>query len=96
MSAIYDDMIAPKLWECAKLCEEHGIAMVCYVDDQGESCRTRTLPADASFAVRLVDLAAQAHGNVDSMMIALIRHAREHGPGTSIFLKVELDWEPQP
>lgn len=93
MSVVYDELIAPKLMECAKLCEANGIPFVCYAQDDDGVSRTAFIPPGSAFGPRLVELAAQANGNVDSMMIALIRHAREHGPGSSIFLHRELNKE---
>ncbi len=88
---VYDDEIAPLLMQAAKKAEAVGLPLVCYVqlgpDNHG---RTVTLPADAPFAVRMVELAARCNGNADSFLLALIKHARKHGPGGSMLMNILL------
>lgn len=76
----YDEVIAPALLEIGRKCEEAGLSFVAAVEyEQGEYGSTTTLRAGSGFGMRLVDLAVRANGNVDALMIALSRHAEEHG-----------------
>jgi len=79
--AFYDELIAPKLAEIAGECADHGISFVAAADTGSvlnETCRY----ADGwSFAFKLVQLAAHAAGNVDRLMIDLVRYANEYGGG---------------
>ena len=84
---LYDDEIAPALLALGKQCEQHGFSLVAVVEwEPGETARTVTLQAGASFKLKLVELAARCCGNVDAMFMGLMKYAKEHGH-SSIFLK---------
>jgi len=76
---IYDDEIAPLLLEAARIAHEHEIDFVAVVDIGSEEDpyavgATRSVDmAHAQAAIRLVNLASYAMGNVDRLMIDLIR-----------------------
>lgn len=83
----YDSEIAPALLDLGKKCESSGLSFLAVVEwDPGETGQTATLTVDASFSMRLSDTATRAKGNVDALIIAMMKHAREHGH-SSIFLK---------
>lgn len=90
----YDEEIAPELLRLCALCKERGMAFVASVEfdplNMGRG-RTEFQPVDTaetlSAAQRLVHWAARANGNIDSLMIAVDRHAREHGH-SSIYLSL--------
>lgn len=76
----YDQHIAPKLAELAKECEARGMPFLALVEwEPGEGGRTCVLPPGASFGIRMAETAARARGNVDSLILALMRYAGQHG-----------------
>jgi hypothetical protein len=78
--AFYDAEVAPELLRLAGLCEDRGISLVALAEwEPGETGRTVTIAKDASFQPRLVDTAIRSHGNVDTLVLALMRYATEHG-----------------
>ncbi len=81
---IYDSEIAPKLLEVAKLCERHKLGFCAAVEYEPYSLgRTVGYPEDASYAIRLVDWAAQSHGNADKLIRGMMNQGREHGHGSA-------------
>lgn len=90
----YDQKIAPGLLRLAKQCKARGMSFVASVEyDPLNAGRGRTdvqQPDEAaklSAAQRLVHWAARANGNIDALMFAVDRHAREHGH-SSIYLSM--------
>jgi len=83
----YNDVVGPKLLELAKECEEHGLSIL-VVCEWGPNQHERTLglQAGSGFGIRLANSAAQSNGNVDSLWVAIQRHARENGHN-SVFLE---------
>jgi hypothetical protein len=76
----YEEVLKPKVVELAKACETEGLSFLALCEwEPGEYGRTCLLQPESSFALRLVDVAARATGNIDSLMLALKRHARENG-----------------
>ena len=85
---IYDEEVAPVLAALVKRCGELGFSMVARVEWMpGESGRTEFLALDASVGQKMTHWAAQADGNVDSLLLAVERHARKTGH-SSLYLKV--------
>ena len=87
--AIYDAEIGPELMRLAKRCEDCGMSFVAEVEwdpAEGAGGRTVSLADGSSFAIRLVNLAAEVKGNIDSLIIAL----RKYDPagGGSMFLRM--------
>lgn len=69
----YDEVIAPKLAEIARLCTELGMSIVARVEWQpGESGITQVVPDDAGTGQKMTQLAAHSHGNVDTFCIAMV------------------------
>jgi len=84
----YDQVIAPKLLAIGKECQDNGLGFSAAVEYEPHSLgRTSCWPKDASFAIRLVDIAIQVHGNVDQLIWALMRHGRENGH-SSVCLRI--------
>ena len=84
----YDEHIAPKLMALAKECEDNGLSLLAVCEwEHGEYGSTRTFREGSSFAIRMTDAAAKAHGNIDSFMMAIERHAIEHGH-SSMYLRM--------
>jgi hypothetical protein len=85
--AFYDKEIAPALLAVTKRCEDAGMSFVAQVEwAPTEAGSTFALAEGSSFAIRLVKLACEVRGNVDSLIIAL----RKYDPtgGGSVFLRV--------
>ena len=92
----YDEVIAPKLMEVAKLCEEHGLGMACQVEwEPGETGSTIALPKGSSFNIRLVEAAMRCRGNLDTLMIACAKHARMHGHSTLALAQMGVPTTPE-
>jgi hypothetical protein len=92
----YDEHIAPKLRDLAMECEEHGLSLLAVCEWQpGEYGRTLTLREGSGFGIRMADTAAKANANVDSFLMAIIRHAREHGHGSAYLSQLGVPCEPK-
>ncbi len=99
--SFYDEHIAPELARLAKLAQDNGISLIAMAEwEPGETGRTVTLQAGSGFGIRMAEAAMRSHGNVDSFMIAMMRHGRKHGH-SSMFLHqagvpVKPEVEPAP
>ena len=92
----YDIHIAPKLAELAKQCEARGMPFLALVEwEPGEGGRTCVLPPGSSFGIRMAELAARARGNVDSLILALMRYAGQHGHSSICLSRLGVAREPQ-
>ncbi len=81
----YDREVAPVLMELAKKCEDAKISFIAMTEwEPGETGRTATIQGDAGFGLKMAHTAMQAHGNVDSLMIAIKRYATEHGHSSAV------------
>ena len=83
---IYDAEIAPALLKIMQRCQELGFPMVASVEwEVGETGSTEFRPATNGTGPRpsakqlLVHYAARCHGNIDSMLMAVIRDAEKFG-----------------
>lgn len=78
--AIYDEQIAPALLELLKICAANGMQMIASVEyEPGESGTSIQFDGKQSLPMDLGRAALMSHGNVDSLFMSIIRHAREHG-----------------
>lgn len=76
----YDREVAPALLALAKKCEDNGLSIVAKVEwEPGETGTTATIRDGAGFGLHLTHWAATANSNVDSLIMACMRHGREHG-----------------
>lgn len=92
----YDSEIAPVLLDLAKRCEAKGLSFLAEVEwEPGETGRTATLTAAAGFGIRLADLAARAKGNADALIIAMMKHAREHGHSSMCLKQLGVPLHPE-
>ncbi len=81
----YDAEIAPGLLDAAAKCQAKGIPFLALVEyETGKLSRTEFLPTTAGIGQRIATWAARANGNVDSLMIAVQRHAKEHGHSSAV------------
>jgi hypothetical protein len=86
----YDREIAPVLLELSRKCQENGISIAAQVEwEAGETGTTAALVQEAGVGIRIAHLAMQAHGNVDSLIMALMRYGREHGHNSACLAMLE-------
>ena len=85
--AFYDVDVAPVLLDLARKCQNAGVSFLAVAEWQpGEQGRTCSLSPNSGFAIRLAEVAAKSNGNVDALILAIIRYAEEHGH-SSMFLQ---------
>lgn len=93
---VYDEQIAPKLLEVRKLCEQHGLPLVAQVEyAPGDFGMTKFLPEQSNLAMLLMNSAAMCKNNVDSLFIAIERHAREHGHSSVYLHRLGIPLQPK-
>jgi len=84
---VYDAQIAPVLMDVAALCERHGIPFLALVEYEPKKLsRTEFLGENPCLEMMLARWAARSRGNVDSLIIQIMKYAREHGH-SSVCLK---------
>jgi hypothetical protein len=72
--AAYDAEIAPALLAIAERCKVLGFHLVAHVEwFPGETGITQYVPDGASVQMRMTQLAAHAHGNFDSLGMAMLK-----------------------
>jgi hypothetical protein len=82
----YDREIAPVLLDLARRCQNNGLSIAAMVEwAPGETGRTPALAAGSGVGIRVAELAMQARGNVDSLLLALMKYGKKHGHN-SVFL----------
>lgn len=89
---IYDTEIAPELLRLGQRCQELGMSFIACVEydapNQGIGRTEYHGPIKGvSAAQLLVHWAARCNGNVDSLFMAIDRHAKEHGH-SSVYLSM--------
>jgi hypothetical protein len=86
--AFYDAEIAPALAALSKKCTDAGMSLVAQVEwAPTEAGSTFGIVPGSSFAIRLVKLACEVRGNIDSMFIAL-RKSDTPGLDQSLFMRI--------
>lgn len=84
----YDREIAPVLLQLARKCQDNGLSIVAMVEwEPGETGRTAALAADSGFGIRMAETAMRSVGNVDNLIMALMKYGEEHGR-SSVFLNL--------
>src|SRR6185437_15413192 len=75
----YDDIIAPRLKDVADFCRESGLPFVAVVEYEPDSFgQTVAALTPDRIAMTMVHLAAQAKGNIDALVISLVRYVTEN------------------
>lgn len=88
IEAIYDEVIAPKLLDVARICNEHGMPFLAQVEyAPGDYGTTADMPADRSLPMDWAYVAGRCRGNADDLIGYLISQARTRGHG-SVYLKM--------
>ncbi len=76
----YDNEVAPVLLELSRKCQSNGLSIVAQVEWwPGETGTTAAIVEGAGVGIRIAHLGMQVHGNVDSLILALMKYGREHG-----------------
>ena len=84
--AWYDATVAPALLVLGKECQERGLSLLAACEwAPGEFGRTYATPGEPSFPLRLANASLKSLGNVDSLILGIIRYAHVHGH-SSIYL----------
>lgn len=90
----YDEEIAPDLLDLAKRCHDRGLSFVAVVEwEPGEQGRTIYLQRSHGLGIELANVAAATNGNVDSLIMYIMRYGEKHGH-SSACLKI-LGVEPE-
>lgn len=94
----YDDLIAPKLLEVARLCHDHGMPFVAQVEyGPGDYGMTADLPARAerSLPMDWMYVAGRCRGNVDALIMHLVGQAKERGHGSAYLKQLGVPLTPE-
>jgi hypothetical protein len=84
---LYDTQIAPLLLQAANLCKEHKIPFIAVTEyNKDDFGCTKYLGENPSVTMLVLHWAYLAKDNVDNLIIALMRYAKEHGH-SSVFLQ---------
>lgn len=101
---IYDTEIAPQLLALSKRCQELGFPFVANVEyNVGETGRTEFCPKTdgvdnprPSAKQLLVHYAARCNGNIDVMLMAVIRDCEKFGHSSMYLRLLNVPTDPQP
>ena len=92
----YDDEIAPKLADIARLCEAHGMSFVASVEfAPGNTGSTALLALSSCMTQRMTAMASRSDGNVDKLIFSLMTYAREHGHSSICLLQLGVPCAPE-
>ena len=81
---VYDNEIAPKLLEIAKMCETEGIPFLAIVEwTPGKIGRTELQTNNECIEMVMIRRCAKTVPNIDSYIIGLSRYAKEKNIDTS-------------
>lgn len=81
--AIYDEKIAPMLAEVSKLCQQHDLPMFAVVEyEPGHFGETACQQPTQHMAVSMAHMASRCRGNLDSLVISILRFCKSKGIDT--------------
>jgi hypothetical protein len=93
---LYDREIAPALMALAKTCQDNGLSIAAIVEwEPGETGRTAALAANSGFGIRMAETAMRCSNNVDELIFALMKHAREHGHSSACLHQLGVPTTPK-
>lgn len=82
--AIYDEKIAPLLAEASRICHEHDLPMLAVVEyEPGNFGETACQTPQQHMAVSMAHMASRCRGNLDSLVISILRFCKTQGIDTS-------------
>ena len=92
----YDTDVAPAILAIARQCEERGLSfLTIIVWDPGEFGRTVSLCEGSGISIRLAYMVARAKGNVDAIIIALMKYGSEHGHNSICLSQLGVPTSPE-
>ena len=92
----YDQEIAPSLLALCKRCQDRGISFAAKVEwEPGESGTTAFVAEGAGIGMLTAAWAAEANGNADSLIMAMMKHAHEHGHNSACLHLLGVYTEPE-
>lgn len=92
---LYDEELAPKLLEVARLCEKAGLPFLATVWFDGEnSGTTRIVPKEPHPSFTLAHAAHRCGGNIDKLCLALTRSVPEEQNGSVVLRMLRGDGLP--
>lgn len=95
--AFYDREIAPKLAAIAKECEARGMSFLARVEwAAGKSGSTSVRHPHTDRDMLFVMFADRANGNGDTLIMALMKYAREHGHESVCMTRLGVPEKPEP
>jgi hypothetical protein len=75
----YDTEVAPILMDLARKCKANGLSFVATVEwNPGDTGETMTISSNAGIKILMAAWAVRAHGNADALILAMMRHGKEH------------------
>ena len=91
----YDEVIAPKLAEVAKLCGAREMSIVADVEyEPGETGHTRLVQKDPGAKMFISYVASCCGGNIDRFIMGVYNHMEKRGElGVSIYMKLIENWK---
>lgn len=93
----YDRVIAPALKGLGEECRANGLSFFACVEwAPGEGGRTVSFNPPVGLGIRLAEAAAASNGNVDGLIMAIMRHARVHGHGSACLTVLGVPTSPNP
>lgn len=93
--AFYDAEVAPVLSDLSKRCLKNGLSFLAVVEwEPGETGRTTALNVPRGFGMSVLEVAARTGDNVDSLIMALMKHAREHGHSSMCLSQLGVPTQP--
>lgn len=92
----YDTEIAPVLMELARKCQNNGLSIAAMVEwEPGETGRTAALAVGSGFGIRMAETAMRSAGNVDTLIWALMKYAKEAGHSSICLQQLGVPCKPE-
>ena len=91
----YDEEIAPRLAEVAKLCQDRKMSIVADVEyEPGETGHTRVVQENPGAKLFISYAASRCAGNIDRFIMSVYNHMEKRGElGVSIYMKMIENWK---
>ena len=91
----YDETIAPELARLADQCRIRGMSLVALVEfAEGQAGSTVQLQPSHSWGTFMAALAARSYGNVDGLIMGIMRKARTTGHNSLCLLQLGVSCAP--
>lgn len=91
----YDEEIAPALGAIMQRCNDAGMSILVYAEYEPGNCgQSVAMQPSAGISFRLAEVAARSNGNVDTLIIALMKYATAHGHSSVILSQLGVPLSP--